>query len=89
MSCVKSYAWFLNVLLNGEDLDSFSQPNVLPKLSKITDMPSVNKSEKVESILTCQQNDYQSLTTVFSLLNTLGIYIFFLILEWASIGEGR
>ena len=27
--------------------------------------------------------------TVFSLLNALGIYIFFLILGWASIGEGR
>ena len=28
-------------------------------------------------------------TTVFSLLNALGVYIFFLILGWASIGEGR
>ena len=28
-------------------------------------------------------------TTVFSLLNTLGAYIFFLILGWASIGKGR
>ena len=27
--------------------------------------------------------------TVFSLLNALGVYIFFLILGWASIGEGR
>ena len=26
--------------------------------------------------------------TVFSLLNALGVYIFFLILGWASIGEG-
>ena len=29
------------------------------------------------------------LFTVFSLLNALGVYIFLLILEWASIGEGR
>ena len=28
-------------------------------------------------------------TTVFSLLNALGVYIFLLILGWASIGEGR
>ena len=27
--------------------------------------------------------------TVFSLLNALGVYKFFLILGWASIGEGR
>ena len=27
--------------------------------------------------------------TVFSLLNALGVYIYFLILGWASIGEGR
>ena len=26
--------------------------------------------------------------TIFSLLNALGVYIFFLILEWVSIGEG-
>ena len=30
-----------------------------------------------------------NLITVFSLLNALGVYIFFLILGWASIGEGR
>ena len=27
--------------------------------------------------------------TVFSLLNALGVYIYFFILGWASIGEGR
>ena len=29
------------------------------------------------------------LSTVFSLLNALGVYIFYLILGWASIGEGH
>ena len=33
--------------------------------------------------------DMQSQNTVFSLLNALGVYIFFLILGWASIGEGH
>ena len=40
-----------------------------------------NNSEKIKEILT--------LHTVFSLLNALGVYIFFLILGWASVGEGR
>ena len=35
--CAKSYAWFLNFLLNEECLNCFWQPNVLPKLSKVTD----------------------------------------------------
>ena len=51
------YAWFLNILSNGEGLDCFSQPNILPKLSKIT----VNwlkpvKINKVGSFLTCPKS---------------------------------
>ena len=34
VTCARSYAWFLNFLSNGEGLDCFSRPNVLPKVVK-------------------------------------------------------
>ena len=41
-----SYAWLLNFLLSGEGF-VFLWKNVLPKLSKITDLPNVSIREKV------------------------------------------
>ena len=34
----QTYAWFLNCLSKGRGFDCFSQTNVLPKLSKISDV---------------------------------------------------
>ena len=45
MTCARSYAWFLNFLSNGEGLDRFSRPNVLPKVSKVTDLSKTSKGE--------------------------------------------
>ena len=43
-----------------EGLGCFLQPNLFPKVSKITDLPKVSKNEQVGSILTCPKiNDYQ------------------------------
>ena len=36
MTCARSYASFLNFLSNGAGLNCFSQPNILPKLNKLT-----------------------------------------------------
>ena len=44
MTCARSYAWLLNFLSKREGLDCFSQPNVLPKISKIIDFPKVGKT---------------------------------------------
>ena len=33
--CARSYAWYFNFSSNGEGWNCFSEPNVLPKLSKI------------------------------------------------------
>ena len=41
-----SYAWLLNFLSSGEGF-VFLWKNVLPKLSKITDLPNVSIREKV------------------------------------------
>ena len=47
MTCARSYVWFLNFLSNGVGLDCFLQPNVLPKLGKITvTYPPVQSAEK-------------------------------------------
>ena len=44
-----------------EGLGCFSQPNILPKVIKITDLPKVSKNEQVGTILTCpkKKNDHQ------------------------------
>ena len=52
MTCAKSHAWILNFLSNVEGLDCLLLPNVLPKVSKITDLLKVSKDEKLVSILT-------------------------------------
>ena len=56
MTCARPYAWFWFFLLSGGVLDSFSQPNALPKLSKITvncPKPFILTSS---SILTCPKS---------------------------------
>ena len=35
----------MNFLSNGEGLDRFSRPNVLPKVSKVTDLSKTSKGE--------------------------------------------
>ena len=44
---------------------------------------------QVATVTSSTSPEKQLLVTIFSLLNALGVYIFFLILRWASIGEGR
>ena len=56
------------------------------KTNKLVTRP-VNKLYLVERF-SCEDIDVNT-NTVFSLLNAQGVYIFFLILRWASIGEGR
>ena len=61
MICTRSHAWFLDFLSNSEGLDCFLWPNVLPKVSKITDLPKVGKDKQLELIWLAQsqQIDYQ------------------------------
>ena len=40
-----------------EGLGCFSQPNVLPKVSKITDLLKLSKNEQARSILTCPKSE--------------------------------
>ena len=46
MTCTRSYAWSFNFLLSREGWDCFLQPTVMSKLSKITDLPKVEKKVK-------------------------------------------
>ena len=48
-----------------EGLGHFLQPNVLPKVSKTTDLPKVSKNEQAGSILTCPKSE---MTINFELL---------------------
>ena len=48
-----------------EGLGRFLQPNVLPKVSKTTDLPKVSKNEQAGSILTCPKSE---MTINFELL---------------------
>ena len=56
MTCARPYAWFWFFLSSGGVLDSFSQPNVLPKPSKITVNCPKSFILTSSSILTCPKS---------------------------------
>ena len=65
MTCTRSYTSFLNFLWN-KGFECFLQPNVLPKFSKITDLPTFSKNRWIELILT-----YPKLAKWLSILKCL------------------
>ena len=77
MTCTRSNAWYLDFLSNGERLDYFSLPNVLPTLCKITE--SVSKNEQVKMI-NFELSKYTKINISFELfkiskMSSLEIYI--------------
>ena len=77
MTCTRSNAWYLDFLSNGERLDYFSLPNVLPTLCKITE--SVSKNEQVKMI-NFELSKYTKMNINFELfkiskMSSLEIYI--------------
>ena len=77
MTCTRSNARYLDFLSNGERLDYFSLPNVLPTLCKITE--SVSKNEQVKMI-NFELSKYTKMNINFELfkiskMSSLEIYI--------------